>query len=625
MNLRLCNNSAVENRAAFAYNEKGLAVEFRGFSPRLGKAHMKRICSLLLAAVLSLSVFGCRSFDPVAASFVGLLPSASAAHTSTEHAHTDLSFAELSDDASELPLEIARTKELLFRIDAGELCGTAAQRNLEARIDAFHRLRTAASIAYVHYCENIADDAQRESYERLSASLNELGSLLIEAELALSRDPALSELYDEQTTAKIEKEASLHDPCVQPLIERERALIGAYDALASLTVTHAGRTWTRDAILSDPSLDYETFLTLYRLYRHTYNERAGEIYLELVKTRNETARALGFDSYVEYGYAAYERDYTPDDALRLAQTVKRELVPVFCELQEGFYDATMRLGCGTFRREETLSSVRSAILALLPEFETPWDYMVSHGMSSFDASGTRMEGSFTTYFETYGAPFLFTSWDDSYDMPTTLLHEFGHYAGYYLNGIQRMQSSDPLDLAEIDSQGLELLAVTQYNKIYGAWSDAARLANLVLALYAVVTGCMEDEFQQFAYRTDSVTTQMLNAEYETLAKAYGLYDMGLTGESWTEISHTFRSPMYYVSYATSMLGALQLLERAEKDLDGAVQAYRTILMRPVGATFQATLRDAGLSDPFDGNTVSALAKRIAALCEAGSFRERNSL
>ena len=34
-------------------------------------------------------------------------------------------------------------------------------------------------------------------------------------------------------------------------------------------------------------------------------------------------------------------------------------------------------------------------------------------------------------------------------MPTTLLHEFGHYAGYYLNGVQRMRSADPLDLAEM--------------------------------------------------------------------------------------------------------------------------------------------------------------------------------
>ena len=573
---------------------------------------MRRIFSFLLAAVLLFSGFGCSSLQSVAASFVAI-PMQSV-RASTEHAHTDLLFSELSADASDLSPEIERTKELLFRIDTGELSGQAAQKILEQRIDAFHRLRTAASIAYVRYCFDVTDTAQRESYEQLSASLNALGCLLIEAERALCSDPTLSAIYDADTVARIEKEASLHNASTQALTEREQTLIGAYDALAAITVSHAGKEWTRDEILSDPTLDYETFSTLYRLYRHAYNEQAGEVFLDLIRTRNAIAHTLGFDSYVEYAYTAYERDYTPQDALALAETVKRELVPVFVDLQGGFYDATMRLGCGTFKREQTVQSVGTAIVSLLPEFSEPWDYMFSHELCDFGTSQTRQSGSFTAYFETYGAPFLFTSWDDSYDMPTTLIHEFGHYAGYYLNGVQRMQSSDPLDLAEIDSQGLELLVISQYNNIYGALSDAARFANLVLALYAVVTGCMEDEFQQFAYRTQNVSTQTLNAEYEALAKEYGLYEMGLSGESWTEISHTFRSPMYYISYATSMLGALQILERSETNPDAAVRAYRTVLMRPIGATFRNTLKNAGLSDPFDRKTVTALAQTVKALC-----------
>ena len=188
-------------------------------------------------------------------------------------------------------------------------------------------------------------------------------------------------------------------------------------------------------------------------------------------------------------------------------------------------------------------------------------------------------------------------------MPTTLLHEFGHYAGYYLNGVQRMRSADPLDLAEIDAQGLELLALTQYNNLYGALSDAARVASLVLALYAIITGCMEDAFQQFAYRTEHVTLEQLNAAYASLS-----------GESWVEISHTFRAPMYYISYATSMLGALQLYALSDTDRAAAVSAYRKILMRPIGAAFRTTLRDANLRDPFDPSTCAALKSIFSALC-----------
>ncbi len=577
---------------------------------------MKRIGSLLLGLLLLLSALGCGRFpiDAVAASYLGIAVPAARGSEAFEQPHTELGFAALSDDASSLDLELARTKELLFRIDLGELKGEAAQRALEQRIEAYRTLRTAASVAYVRYCFDVTDPARKDAYDSLSNGLNALGCLLLDTQFMLCRDPALSDVYDAETVERIDREHALHDLSLQPLKEREQALIGAYDALQTLTVSVGGRTWTKEEILSDTSLDYASFSALYRTYRRAYNARAGAIFLELVETRNETARVLGFDSYAECGYALYGRDYSPKDAKRLADTVKRELTPVFTALVPAFYDAVMRLGCGTFSEEPTVKRVGAAIRTLLPEFSEAWSYMLAHGMYDFSAGETRQNGSFTTYFEQYGAPFLYTSWDDSYEMPMTLLHEFGHYAGYYFCGGQRMASDDPLDLAEIDSEGLEMLALSEYDTLYGALSDAAVCCALTLALYAVLTGCMEDEFQQFAYAEEQPTLEALNAKYEALTKEYGLYDMGLTGESWTEISHTFRSPMYYISYATAMLCAQQLRFLAETDVEAALTAYRTVLMRPVGATFRNTIATAGLSDPFKPDTVEALAAKLRALC-----------
>ncbi len=614
MILRLCNNFAVENRSRLAYNEKGHCVDSRGFSAKPGKAYMKRLCSLLLAVLLALTALCCQAFplDAVAASYLSV--GRRTCSQNMQHAHTDLSFDALSCDVPDLSLEIARTKELLFRIDNGECKGIDAQRTLEQRIEAFYRARSAASIAYVRHCTDVANDQNREVYEHLSAQLDAFGCLLLEAQRQLCVDPALKDRYDEETVRAIEREAALHRPAMQALMTRERELIGAYDALATLSVRYDGTDWTRERILTDPTLSYASFCELYALYRHTYNERAGKLFLELIETRNAIARAGGFDSYVEYGYESYGRDYTPQDAERLAETVRRELVPLFVSLQPAFYEATMRLNCGTYEKKQTVEAVGRTVADLLPEFAEPWTYMIEHGLLNMDTSPTRMPGSFTTYFETYGAPFLFLSWDGSYEMPTTLLHEFGHYAGYYLNGVQRMRSADPLDLAEIDAQGLELLELTQYNNLYGALSDAARVASLVLALYAIITGCMEDAFQQFAYRTEHVTLEQLNAAYASLASAYGLKDMGLSGESWVEISHTFRAPMYYISYATSMLGALQLYALSDTDRAAAVSAYRKILMRPIGAAFRTTLQDANLRDPFDPSTCAALKSIFSALC-----------
>lgn len=573
---------------------------------------MKRCCSLLLAVLFLLSSGCC--LKTVAASYLGV---SIEREEPTAHEHTPLLFEDLSDDAPEIGLSIARTKELLLRIERREISGQNAQRLVDAIIDVYRQSRTAASVAYVRYCFDMTDESKRAAYEQLSDRLNELGCLLIDAELALSGDPELSDVYDEQAIALLKQQNAMHDLSVKESEERERKLIGDYDALETLTVSYAGRRWTKADIFSDPALTYNDFIALWSLYKSAYNAESGRIFLEMIDVRNAMAQMLGFTSYAEYGYALYARDYTPEDAKRLAAAVKREIVPLFVELQEPFYHATMRLSSGRFLVPATLSNVRNAVTALLPEFEEPWTYMTEHGMYDLEPGENKQSGSFTTYFETYGAPFLFTSWDGSYEMPTTMIHEFGHYAGYYLNGVQRMESQDPLDLAEIDSQGLELLALSQYDTLYGALADAAKTVALTIACYAVITGCMEDEFQQFAYRTKDVTLEQLNAEYGRLVREYGLDTMSVDGESWTEIAHTFRAPMYYISYAVSMLAAMQLMLRYNGDPNGAIDSYRTILMRPFGATFRDTVRQAGLSDPFADGVVSDITDALRAFASDG--------
>ena len=117
---------------------------------------------------------------------------------------------------------------------------------------------------------------------------------------------------------------------------------------------------------------------------------------------------------------------------------------------------------------------------------------------------------------------------------------------------------------------------------------------------------MEDAFQQYAYRTEHVTTEQLNAEYGRLCDAYGLRDLGLDAYAWTEIPHTFQSPLYYVSYCTGMLTAWQLLVLSERDRAAALDAYRSILNRKNGQSFREVVRSAGLDDPFDADAFRKL-------------------
>ena len=560
---------------------------------------MRKLCSMFLAVLMC----GCRlPIKDVASSFVYR-----DAHTSAVPApHTDLMFSELEDTVPNVTLEIARVEELRFRIERGELSGTRAKTQLDRHRETWREIETAAALAYVRYCKNVNDEPRKQANDLLTVQTETLHALLIRTELLLTSDPALS--YDSETIAALQRAASLYDPALEPLRKEERELVGAYEAAAqNFTIEAYGRTWTKEQILTDPTLTYDSFKPLYEAYLSAYNKAVGSYYIKLIDVRNRIAASSGYPSYAEYAYARYGRDYSTDETAAMSEAVKTAFVPLLIALQPAFFDAQMRLSCGTFKKDATMARVKETLLTILPEFSEPWTYMTSHGMYDFGISETRMQGSFTTYFPAYGAPFLFSSWDDSYAMPSTLLHECGHYASFFWNG---ENAADALDLAEVDSQGLELLTLPAYDRLYGALADAAETANLFYALYIVLDGCMEDAFQQYAYHTKNVTLDMLNAEYGRLCRAYGLYDLGLDALAWTEVPHTFQSPMYYISYSTGMLAALGLFALQQKNRTAAVEAYRSILHRKAQTNFRDAVVRVGLLDPFDPQAIEQSASVI---------------
>ncbi|MBR4907002.1 MAG: hypothetical protein IKZ44_09175 [Clostridia bacterium] len=555
---------------------------------------MKRILSLLLIVILLYANPGCKRAEPAPENTY----------------HTELSFSELSDSGIDAALEIARAKELLFRIERGEIFGKHAQETLESRADAHMKIQTDAAIAYVRYCMDVSNEANRQKYDTLSIQAETLACILTDAALRLSEDPALKDVYDAETVEMLLREDALSDDAVLPLFERERELVGAYEALPDqLRVEYGGKMWTGDEILSDPSLDAEDFETLYEAYLDLFHTKAGEIFLQLIKIRREIAKTLGYDSYADYRYACYRRTYSPKDAARLSERVQTEIVPLFAEMRDDFYRAAGRLYGAAFEQAQTMERIGSVVADTAPALSEPWDYMLGHGLYDLGTDFRRMPGSCTTYFAAYGAPFLFGAWSGGFDTIPAVIHEFGHFASFYLNG-DTTGEENSLDLAEIDAQGLELLTVLRYDTIYGNLSEEAEAVELFYALYTLIDGCAEDAFQQFAYGLEEPDLAALDAEYDRLCRAYGLDAFGTEGRSWTQIAHTFQAPFYYVSYATSMTAALELYLKGKKDPAAAREAYLRVLARGRGADYAETLTAAGVHDPFAAETIKEITRGL---------------
>ena len=85
---------------------------------------------------------------------------------------------------------------------------------------------------------------------------------------------------------------------------------------------------------------------------------------------------------------------------------------------------------------------------------------------------------------------------------------------------------------------------------------------------------------------------------------------GFAGTEWAVIPHTFQSPLYYISYAVSVIPALELYVMAEENEDAAAATYRAVLHRTTYTALREVMAENGLSDPLAEQTIIALAKAL---------------
>lgn len=535
--------------------------------------------------------------------------------------HAGVPFSEMKFSMPDLAALADRAEDLRRRTEAG---GDA--KALEAELDAlFSELSDAesmAALAYVHAAIDLNDRTWQTRSETLSAGTEPIYGTLVQIALLLSERRELRIVYDADTRAALRSAALLYDPAIAPLLKRERELTGVYNRLrTTLTVAADGEEWTYDRIAADQTLPFSAWYPILLQYRSVYAARAAELFSEQIGIRKEIAKTLGFLSYPAYRFAVYGRGYGPDRAAAFSELAERTLAPLYrAAAEETETDRELLYGFGEYPEAETVRAVGAVAAAILPALAEPWDYMQTYGLYSFDPSPAKQSGSFSTYFASYGAPFLFTSWDGTAAMPSTLLHEFGHFAGSYFRAAYGDASGGSLDLCEVDSEALELLALPYYDRLFGRRADEARAVKLTELLYTVLSGCAVNAFEQYAYTAEDVSEEALSRAFGTILKRFGLDAAGFTDTSWTEIPHLFSAPLYYFSYAAAGMTAFRLYERACASPNAAQRAYRFLLERPPQSRAEALLGACGIGDPLSEQAAEDMAKRIASAVLPASKR-----
>ena len=139
--------------------------------------------------------------------------------------------------------------------------------------------------------------------------------------------------------------------------------------------------------------------------------------------------------------------------------------------------------------------------------------------------------------------------------------------------------------------------------------------NLVNACYVMIMATIIDEFEQRIYALDdetisNMTSEEIDAVMESVCEAYG-------GDSWVvKLSDPYAywrmvcisNPVYYISYATSSIAALNIYTIAKEDEELARETYRK-LVEEINEDdgFKTVMDKIGLGSPFESESMKSLA------------------
>lgn len=310
-------------------------------------------------------------------------------------------------------------------------------------------------------------------------------------------------------------------------------------------------------------------------------------------------------------YSQYDRDYTGDEILELSDTVKKELIPVYNKLMDAYFD--MPNWAASYYSDNDISDpfeiVREYAPLLSEDIDKSADIICNEKLYSIYDNKDAFPGAFTDDMPYQKKARVFIGNVGEENELNSAIHEFGHFHACLYDDTPAYLFKNNMDIAEIQSQGLELLFMQFYDDIYGDASDPKKIEKVMDLLDSVICGFLVGEFEYTVVRDmDNMTPQDVVDLFNDIFEEYSpYYNLNI-------IPHIFESPGYYISYATSSLAAFDIFEDMQKNPKKALEQYEKIAKTSYNSgeyTFRMALKKCGFSDVLTKNYISELADEIS--------------
>ena len=326
------------------------------------------------------------------------------------------------------------------------------------------------------------------------------------------------------------------------------------------------------------------------------NLQCAQLYLDI----------LNSSPVSDYDYEAFLRDYTPGDVTAVYGELADAFVPVYTELSRQMLesDAVMPEISDPMAVLKTYApQLSDSIAESVGRLFDGHLYTVVRGDDCYD-------GSFTVNLPSEHSAMMYLYFYDDFTDLTTAVHEFGHFNSEWDCQTPVLLQQNCVDLAEVQSQGMEVLFTLFYDDFLHDDAKTAEQLALFGLMDAVVSGLCVGRFEAAVMeQADTLNPEDVLALYRRYCTSCGV------ALELYEITHLYEQPGYYVSYGVSALAALQLYVQLQTNPEAAIRSYEKLCECSAISgeyRFRQAMQECGMADVFAAGQVTALSQQLNA-------------
>lgn len=359
-----------------------------------------------------------------------------------------------------------------------------------------------------------------------------------------------------------------------------------------------------------------------------------EVIFELVKVRNEIAKRLGFENYVEYSIYKLKRlGYNYKDIGEFRKNIIKNIIPI-CKIISNWQKEELNLEELKYYDTiffENMPELKYHNLELLEEFKKSFaevdkdlsflfNNMVDKNYLDLAKRDDKVNFAITNYLVESFIPTVTGNYKNSYLDVQTTSHEMGHAFQKYCSSfkdkeyiVSPLLKYPPMEIAEMFSYGMELIMMDHVTNLFNE-EDYKKYCfmkiNSLISMLPYI--CLVDEFQEKIYSNKNLKKEDIRKTWLDLVKIYhmeksnqGHINLEQGGYFYRQ-SHIYLDPFYYIDYALSYFGAFAIWDSCHNNLDlfkeiGAIASYYS---------FNELINKYNMPNPFLEETVENISKKL---------------